>query len=218
VRRLPGSDLDTAYVWVVPGVRDHRATAHRLLVGAGTLLLGRSRSAIIVRRAGDGRPVLNDGELQVSVSHCRAGGLVAVAASRTRPVGVDVECRRAVRAAALARRWFEPAAVDWVQSRPEHLRAEAFLLLWTAKEAVGKARGVGLRGGGLRRRMPEPAPGDPGLHSLPGDDALWVGHPDVRSISADAVLAVAVGGAAHDGDPRSAETSRTSLPVVVRGN
>ena len=227
--RLPGSDLDTAYVWVVQDARDQRATAHRLLVGAGALLLDRPRSAITVGRAPDGRPVLNDGELQVSVSHCRARGLVAVAASLIRPIGVDVECRRVLAATALARRWFEPAAAGWVESRPEHLRTDAFLLLWTAKEAVGKARGLGLRGGGLWRRMPEPAPGDPVLRPLPGDDDLRVGHPDVGSISADAVLAVAVAGpgpgittvvagAAHDDDSRSTDTSLTSLPVVVRGS
>ena len=32
----------------------------------------------------------------------------------------------------------------------------AFLRLWTAKEAVGKALGQGLRNAGLRRRMPLP--------------------------------------------------------------
>jgi 4'-phosphopantetheinyl transferase len=215
------------YVWVGRSTGGQPEVARRMLVGAAVALLGRDRSGTVVGHWPDGRPRVRAGgvELPVSVSH--VDGVVAVAACRAGPVGVDVERRRPVPAEALARRWFEPAAATWVRQRPAGRRAEGFLLLWTAKEAVGKALGLGLRAGGLRR--PVPVPDDPGplLRPVSGVAGLRVGHLDVDP---GLVLAVAVtgparwvvvhrvGGAGHDAAVRSASVERTSFPVVVRGS
>ncbi|MBO4210778.1 4'-phosphopantetheinyl transferase superfamily protein, partial [Micromonospora echinofusca] len=147
--------MDTVYVWVSAGSGTPQAVARRLLVAAGVALLGRPAAEVRTGHAPGGAPWLvagTDERLWVSVSH--APGVVAVAASRHLPVGVDVErpCRAAV--AGLAGRWFHPTEVDWLDRRPEADRSGAFLLLWTAKEALGKALGTGLAGGGLRRRVP----------------------------------------------------------------
>lgn len=222
---MPGRD--TVYVWVGRTTGGQPEATRRMLVHAGVALLGRDRSGIAVEHGLDGRPRVraDDVELPVSVSH--VDGVVAVAACRDAAVGVDVERRRPVPAEALARRWFEPAAATWVRERPAADRVEAFLLLWTAKEAVGKALGLGLRDGGLARAVP--VPGGPGalLRPVPGAPGLRVGHPDV---GADLVVAVAVAGPArwvvvdpaeccgHDVAARSVSVERTSLPVVVRGN
>jgi 4'-phosphopantetheinyl transferase len=213
------------YVWVSRTGGGQPEVTRRLLVRAGVALLGRDGSEISVRRGARGRPRVCGGgvELPVSVSH--VDGVVTVAACRDAPVGVDVERRRPVPAVELARRWFEPAAVAWLSDRPEVDRSEGFLLLWTAKEAVGKALGVGLRGGGLTRPMPRPDGLGSLLRPVPGVGDLRVGHPPVGS---GLVLAVAVVGAArevvvvdaggHEVAARSAAAERTSLPVVVRGS
>jgi 4'-phosphopantetheinyl transferase len=103
------------------------------------------------RRCGKphGKPAVRGGGPELSVSH--SGDLVAVALA-TAPVGVDVE-QLDGRArelgdgdpAALARMVLaeeERAALAAVE--PEG-RARAFLVAWTRKEAVTKARGDGLR-------------------------------------------------------------------------
>ncbi|MFC8849696.1 MULTISPECIES: 4'-phosphopantetheinyl transferase family protein [unclassified Micromonospora] len=187
---VPGRD--TVYVFLGRTDGDRPAAARRLLRRAGGALLGRAEAEIRLGRDAAGRPLVGTGdavELPVSVSH--TGGVVVVAARRAGVVGVDVECRRELPALALARRWYAPGEAAWLGGRPAERRAEAFLLLWTAKEAVGKALGRGLRDGGLRRRMP--VPGGPGelLRPVPGAGGLWVGHPP---LSGDLVLAVAVDG------------------------
>ncbi|SBT42216.1 4'-phosphopantetheinyl transferase family protein [Micromonospora auratinigra] len=189
MKLLPVPGRDTVYVWT-GRADDQRELTRRLLRRAGGAVLGRSEVEVGVRRAPGGAPEVYgpDGRTSAaSVSH--VDGLVVVAARTGGPVGVDVERCRPLPAVALAQRWYDPAEAGWLRSRPEAGRDRDFLRLWTAKEAVGKALGVGLRDGGLRRRMPRP--GGPGelLRPLPGRADLRVGHPDA---GADLVLAVAV--------------------------
>lgn len=82
-------------------------------------------------------------ELAVSISHCRTA--VAVAVSRRGPVGIDVESRRRV-ADGLVRRVCTEAEQAAVREADDPTMA--FLRLWTAKEAVLKLRGTGIRGFG----------------------------------------------------------------------
>lgn len=228
MNQLPVPGRDTVYVWTGRTAGDQRELTRRLLRRAGGALLDRAEAEIGVRRTPGGRPevyVADGRTLAVSVSH--ADGLVVVAARRGGPVGVDVERHRPLPALALADRWYDPAEAAWLRDREPAGRDLGFLRLWTAKEAVGKALGAGLHGGGLRRRMPEPAgPGDL-LRPLPDRPDLLVGHP---AAGGDLVLAVAVTGASgqvevalveragHDAASRSTVAERTSLPVVVRGN
>ncbi|MDG4764613.1 4'-phosphopantetheinyl transferase superfamily protein [Solwaraspora sp. WMMD406] len=173
-------------------------------------------------------PAAGPVELPVSVS--RTDGFVVVAARPRGPVGIDVERLRPVPARALARRWYAPAEAAWLAGRPECDRAADFLRLWTAKEAVGKALGLGLRDGGLRRVMPALDRDGAPLRPVPGLPTVRVGH---LRVAEALVLAVAVVGAAdrvdvvveavpsagHDvAAVRNASTDRTSLPVVVRGS
>jgi phosphopantetheinyl transferase (holo-ACP synthase) len=190
-------------VWTAPAGDDSRAGAHALLLSLAGTLVGDP----VLSHAADGRPEVAG--LGVSISHSRS--LVAVAARRTGVIGVDLEDVYPREVSGLARRWFDPAELDWMAGD-----LLAFLQLWTAKEAVGKALGLGLRNSGLRRRVPfEDGPVD----SVPG---LYV----VRLPLAGAVLAVALDEPPHeivltehhDTALRSTVRSRTSFPVVVRGN
>ncbi|MCL7457574.1 4'-phosphopantetheinyl transferase superfamily protein [Micromonospora echinofusca] len=237
--QLPVPGRDTAYVWIGRGVGGRPAPAGRLLRRAGAALLGRAEAEIVVERGRDGRPLVAvrgaGARLPVSVS--RSGPVVVVAARAGGPVGVDVERCRPLPAAALARRWYAPAEAAWLVGRPADGQVTDFLRLWTAKEAVGKALGVGLRDGGLRRRMPVPVGAHASLRPVPGLARLRVGHPgvgvglvlavavdDVGAAPVEVVVVEAdghVGAARHGGHVaavRSASVERTSLPVVVRGN
>ncbi|MEU2664935.1 4'-phosphopantetheinyl transferase superfamily protein [Micromonospora sp. NPDC007220] len=191
--QLPVPGRDTAYVWIGRGVGGRPLPAGRLLRRAGAALLGRTEAEIVVEHGRDGRPLVTvpgaGARVELPVSVSRADGVVAVAARAAGPVGIDVEWCRPLPALALAGRWFAPAEAAWLAGRDADGRARDFLRLWTAKEAVGKALGTGLRGGGLRRLMPVPDDLDGALRSVPRGGRLRVGHPRVGG---GLVLAVAV--------------------------
>jgi 4'-phosphopantetheinyl transferase len=92
-----------------------------------------------------GKPALRGGDVEFSVTH--SGDLVAVAVAAA-PVGVDVEQledRPRGDPVALARVVLaEPEQAALAALAPA-ARARAFLVAWTRKEAVTKARGDGLR-------------------------------------------------------------------------
>ncbi|GAB2631597.1 hypothetical protein GCM10009743_02820 [Kribbella swartbergensis] len=242
-------------MWVAPAGVDQRSAARELLVDLATTLLGGGSlgdgslgdgslgdgslaggllgdgladGAPVLRHEPGGRPCV-DG-LAVSISHSR--DLVAVAASAAGPVGVDVEDVYPREIAGLARRWFDPSELEWMAHQPDQL--VAFLHLWTAKEAVGKALGLGLRNTGLRRRMPLPESPDSGRTLRAGlvpsaDPGLAVVHlpVDQQTVVALALPATVAevaltehhGEALHqDAALRRTVRSRTSFPVVVRGS
>lgn len=85
--------------------------------------------------------------LYFSVSH--VGSAMLVALCRDAPVGVDMEAvQRMVRdPLRMARRYFHPAEVHWLQSLSSAELGSAFMRLWTCKEAVVKATGGGIVSG-----------------------------------------------------------------------
>lgn len=216
------------HAWVVPAGHRSRTAARRLLTEAGARLLGTDPASVVLGRESTGQPTVGGAAGRVWVSLSYGPGLLAVAASLAGPVGIDLEAGTRPEVAQLADRWFDPAEAAWVRDRPAAGRLRDFLLLWTAKEALGKALGTGLRGSGLRRRVPLPPVTDGSFRCVP--DGLWLAHPVLR---APLVLAVASGVpvpalALHDPAPEpghdhvatapSTARSRDSLPVVVRGN
>jgi len=219
VNQRPGTDLAPVHVWLAPSGRDQRRVAHELLLDLAESLLG---TRPVLHHDDLGRPLLPP--LWVSVSH--TPDLIAVAAGDDGPVGVDDEKQHAREVDSMARRWFDPAELVWLAEQPDEL--QAFLHLWTAKEAVGKALGKGLRNSGLRRLMPVPVPGvrqgGPLLGGLiPSTQQLALVH---LPVDGGAIVAVAVPAGTtsvevveyHGAALRRAVVSRTSFPVVVRGN
>jgi 4'-phosphopantetheinyl transferase len=171
------------------------ADRERFLVGcalAKTVIAARTRQrpAEVIfdrtcRRCGQshGKPAVTRGDLEFSVAH--SGDLVAVAVAAA-PVGVDVEQLEGrprelgggdpATLARVALATEERAALAAV---PAPDRARAFLVAWTRKEAVTKAKGDGLRvpfskvvvaaDAGLIRLTAWPYPQDPrsvSLHDL----------------------------------------------------
>jgi 4'-phosphopantetheinyl transferase len=130
--------------------REDRA---RLALGRGilaTLLrdeLGLADRPLELALTDKGQPYLpNRPHVAFSISH--AGDLVAVALTVGARVGVDVESLgRRVELDPIAERIFSAADLARFRAMPEAEKTRAFFRAWTGKEAVLKARGVGLSGG-----------------------------------------------------------------------
>jgi 4'-phosphopantetheinyl transferase len=111
----------------------------RLLLGRA---LGQQPDQVAITAEDNGRPVV-DAALRFSVSSTHR--LIVYAFATDRDVGVDVERVRRLRdMKGLTRRVCTHAERSWLSSRTDADRAAAFFSLWTAKEAVLKATGVGL--------------------------------------------------------------------------
>lgn len=92
-----------------------------------------------------GKPCLTESnDIHFNLAHSGDRALLAVAA---RPVGVDIELGgRIMDRLAVAERFFTPREADLVACAGEGDAAErAFLRVWTAKEAILKLLGLGLR-------------------------------------------------------------------------
>ncbi|MET4922497.1 4'-phosphopantetheinyl transferase superfamily protein, partial [Streptomyces sp. PSRA5] len=145
---LDPAELARAQEFRRPGDRDTYMCAHvglRRLLGAH---LGVAPRTVSVARApcpccGEphGRPVLPDGRLHFSLSHCDGLSLIAVAAT---PVGVDVEPVPAPHTVREAAEVLHPAEAAELAALAPELRPAAFARVWTRKEAYLKGIGVGL--------------------------------------------------------------------------
>ncbi|WP_321874620.1 4'-phosphopantetheinyl transferase family protein [Burkholderia ubonensis] len=105
--------------------------------------------ALVVGEAG--RPALDPAHhssLDFNVSH--AGDHALIAWSAGCRVGVDIErCDRATDWRGLTREVCTPGEAAYLDALPDPARADAFMHVWSAKEALLKALGTGI-GGGLR--------------------------------------------------------------------
>lgn len=122
---------------------------------------------IRVSRTDTGKPVITEG-LHFNVSH--SGDLILMAVSEDRAIGVDIERKREVqRVDALLRRWLseeEQSAYAALHDGGASA-SEAFLRLWSLKEARLKALGVGISGAsGARLDIVEAFPLDNLLERL----------------------------------------------------
>lgn len=81
--------------------------------------------------------------LRFNLSHTR--NLVACAVTRSDDVGLDVEdLGRREAGAGIAERFFAPSEAAMIAALPRGARHEAFLRIWTLKEAFVKATGEGI--------------------------------------------------------------------------
>jgi len=89
---------------------------------------------------------VENGEPSVRFNLSHSRGLAVYAFARDRELGIDLEpIRPEFSAEDIAERHFSPQELEeWHRLTPG-LRAEAFFLCWTRKEAYVKARGEGLQ-------------------------------------------------------------------------
>jgi len=102
--------------------------------------------AVRIVRDDRGKPRLA-GDAPVAFGLTHGGDHCIVAVRPNAPVGIDAEALAPVAdGPALARRFFAPEEAAALARRPAAIRDRAFLSVWTRKEAVLKALGLGLGG------------------------------------------------------------------------
>ena len=133
--------------------------------------LGIPGREIRVDRTDTGKPVVaEEGGIHFNVTH--SADLILLAVSDARPVGVDIERKRDVaRVHALVARWLTDAERNELAQLTNRgaSSSDAFLRIWSLKEARLKALGVGISGAaGALLHSVDARPLDDLLESLPG--------------------------------------------------
>jgi 4'-phosphopantetheinyl transferase len=127
---------------------DHLARRYRRAHAALRILLGREAGcapgAVPIVSLPGRKPRLRDSGLCFNLSHSE--GLAAIVMGQGREVGIDVEVRRRALGdvCALAERACHPCEGEALATLESGRREEAFLRLWTVREALLKAIGTGL--------------------------------------------------------------------------
>jgi 4'-phosphopantetheinyl transferase len=137
LRRLSGSEIGRR--WLVS-----RAALREILAAE----LGVSPSAVRLQLGAYGRPHLDPGvhgsDLDFNLSH--SADLALAATGRGVRIGIDVERLRPGRdPLRIAKRYFSDAEGAVFQTAPPADRPALFLRYWTAKEALAKGLGIGLK-------------------------------------------------------------------------
>ncbi|GAB3032607.1 4'-phosphopantetheinyl transferase superfamily protein [Oleiagrimonas citrea] len=137
--------LDDVHVWRLAYRHDQGRTPLRQMLAA---YLDVDPADVHFHHGEHGRPALTGhAELDFNWSHSRDIALIAIARSLPQ-LGIDVEASRPrPRALQLAQRFFAASEHEQLAALPAASQQTAFLRLWTAKEAVLKALGEGLRYG-----------------------------------------------------------------------
>jgi 4'-phosphopantetheinyl transferase len=132
-QRFVTSELSSRYI-----------IAHGLLRELLAHYLQKTPEAITFERSPQGKPFIKDCSLSFNLSHARDGMLFGF--SRQTPVGVDIEFinREELSALSIAQRYFHPKEFEALQSLTAEEQISAFYQVWTQKEAVLKAMGVGI--------------------------------------------------------------------------
>ncbi len=110
--------------------------------GVLRLLLSKYLDKIEFGASEYGKPFLRgDSGVEFNVAH--SGDFAIVAIARGREIGVDIErIQPEIEVESVAERYFFHEERTWLLSQPSRL--ESFYRLWTAKESVIKAAGLGL--------------------------------------------------------------------------
>lgn len=148
--------------------------------------LGCAPAAVPILSAAGRKPRLPGSDVCFNLSHSQ--NLAAIVIARGREAGIDVEVRgrELGDVCVLAERAFHPREAAVLKSLPERGREEAFLRLWTVREALLKAMGTGLA---APREMIDASPVLAGVQSL-----QWSGW-SVTTVPAPAACFVALAAA-----------------------
>ena len=142
---LDVADSERVAAMVDPGTRAQHAVGRALIRAVGALAVGCHPRCVAVAVMDSGKPWLPQRpDLHVNVSHTH--GTVVLAVTAAGSVGVDIEPPVAVTAnpLRLAERLFAESEARELGGLSEEALTERFTRMWTIKEAVGKALGVGL--------------------------------------------------------------------------
>ena len=156
--------------------------------------LGCSPSAVPLTSGRNGKPTLAGGSEEIHFNLSRSGDRCLIAVSRSGPVGIDSSASRRLKAwSASSRRRFAPAEAAAILALEGDHRLRAFYTCWTRKEAIIKARGLGLDQ--LDQVVVSIGAEVPRIVSLSGDDpAAWALTPVDAGPDFVASLACRTGG------------------------
>jgi len=106
--------------------------------------LGCAPAAVPLITGPNGKPLLAAGQAPWHFNLSHSGDWVLLVLAWERRVGIDVEAWRELEFAALAERAFAPEERAALLDASEAEQAATFFAIWTRKEALLKARGLGL--------------------------------------------------------------------------
>lgn len=178
---LSTDELNRSRQFRVAADRDRFFAAHALkrrLLGA---LLDVPAARLRFEHRWAGKPQLVGCELQFNLSH--SGDWVALAISRSSPVGVDIEQGDTALPEGMLSVALHPK--DRLVPEPDS-PAERFYTAWTLKEAVTKGVGIGLAQPFAQLRL---EPTTPTRYRCRHGDKVW--HAEHRTLEGGAHLAVA---------------------------
>jgi 4'-phosphopantetheinyl transferase len=149
---------------------------------------------LVIETGKTGKPALVGPGSGFYFNLAHSGDLVLVAVSEGEEVGIDVEqIHEKADLDLIARQFFAPHEADWLDSLLPGPRLVSFYRLWTMKEAVLKAKGIGLEGGLARvkvglteRNSPSGQGGEVVYHGERFQS--WVFEPQPAYIAALAIL------------------------------
>jgi phosphopantetheinyl transferase len=178
---LSTDELDRSRQFRVAADRDRFFAAHALKRRLLGVLLDAPGARLRFEHRWAGKPQLVGRELQFNLSH--SGDWVALAISRSAPVGVDIEQGDTALPEGMLSVARHPK--DRLVPEPDS-PAERFYTAWTLKEAVSKGVGIGLALPFTQLRL---EPSAPTQYRCRHGDELW--HAEHRKLEGGAHLAVA---------------------------
>lgn len=153
--------------------RERFVLGHGLLRDVLSGSLPADPASIRFVRGPHGKPFIEGAPMHFNFSDTKDAVLVGTAQGLE--IGVDLETlHRRVDHEAVAGHFFTPAEVDELDGMPGEARKRRFLELWTRKEAVLKASGVGIMDDLKEMRV------------LDGANPMRITHPAFSSLSANA--------------------------------
>ncbi|MCB0764571.1 MAG: 4'-phosphopantetheinyl transferase superfamily protein [Flavobacteriales bacterium] len=121
--------------------RDRYVIGHGMLRELLGLHLGEDPTEVRMERGPYGKPYIPGHPLHFNLSDTKDAVLIAI--TRNEEVGADIETMtRTVDHAAVSEHYFTPEEIEDIRAATESKRR--FLELWTRKEAVLKASGIGI--------------------------------------------------------------------------
>ena len=97
---------------------------------------------ITFEKSDKGKLFIPNSLLSFNVSHSHLMGVIAV--STTPMIGIDIEyIKPHYNYQRIVNRYFTPSEQQWLANQPESVQTTSFFNIWTGKEAVAKATGLG---------------------------------------------------------------------------
>ncbi|GGI80202.1 4'-phosphopantetheinyl transferase family protein [Legionella impletisoli] len=139
---LPQEELDRAARFHFPIHRTRHIAAHTILRFILSRYLNQPGNNLNFAYNAHGKPELKDQYLHFNLSHSRDLALLAV--GKHHPLGIDLEYFSARPYEGIGQHIFSELENNALTTLPQSLKSLGFFHLWTQKEALTKACGLGL--------------------------------------------------------------------------